>query len=100
LQILQHLDRIITLKSGSQLILKVLVNFEKHLDAKWFRNGVCIDEYLNQKRFKYHFNNGLYTLTIDNVIADSDYGVYTFGVKDFVNNKVVKSDGYVFITGI
>jgi hypothetical protein len=87
------------LKNGNRLVLNVLVNFEKQLETKWFRNGVCLDQYLNQKRFKSNFNNGLYTLSIENVIADSDFGVYTFAIKDFQENKILKSNSYVFITG-
>ena len=97
LQIIKPLQNPYIVYNGGQLKLDVLVNYNKELFVKWFKNGICIDSNL-ENNIKLVFENGLYSLLIEKTDSNKDFGNYTFALN--YNNQILTSMCYVIIKGI
>ena len=97
LEIVKPLEKKLVVSKESELKLEVKVNCEKLLIFGWFKNGVLIDE--NTEKMKTFFENGTYSLVIDQPNIDMCNGVFSFAVKNIKDNSFKSCSSFVTITG-
>ncbi len=97
LEIVKPLERKLVVSKEKELKLEVKVNCEKLLIYGWFKNGVLVDE--TTEKMKTSFENGTYSLVIEQPDIEMCNGVFSFAVKNIKDNSFKSCSAFVTVSG-
>ena len=97
LEIVKPLEKKLVVSKESELRLQVQVNCNKPLIYGWFKNGVLIDE--KAEKMSTSFDNGVYTLLIEQPNIEECNGVFSFAVKNLKDDSFKSCSSVVLVSG-
>lgn len=97
IEIVKPLEKKLVVSKEKELKLQVQCNCDKPLIYGWFKNGVLIDE--NAEKMTTSFENGVYTLLIQQPDIEMCNGVFSFAVKNIKDNSFKSCLSYITVSG-